>query len=115
MPRAASSSSLSHSAQVFEQQNHLVFLVGGAYSGAAPPRLLKARDSFGEFRAIARAMQRRIQNTGAQELGDELKFVGRQAGQEAAGLRFQRLIGTLNKGGYQRISHGRSPVGGEAY
>ncbi len=115
MPRAASSSSRSYSAQVFEQQNHLVFLVGGAYSGAVPSRLLKARDSFGEFRAIARTMHRRIQNTGAQELGNELKFVGRQTGQEAAGLRFQRPIGTLNKGGYQRISHGRSPVGGETH
>ena len=115
MPRAASSSSLSHGAQVFEQQNHLVLLIGGAHPGAVCPRLLKARDSFGELGAIARAVHRRIQNTGAQELGNELKFVGRQTGQEAPGLGFQRLIGTLNKGGYQRLSHGRSPVGGETY
>ena len=115
MPRAASSSSLSHGAQVFEQQNHLVFLVGRAHPGALCPRLLEARDSFGELRAIARAVHRRVQNTGAQKLGNELKFVGRQAGQEAPGLGFQRLIGTLNKGGYQRLSHGRSPVGGETY
>jgi hypothetical protein len=79
------------------------------------PRLLKARDPFGELRAIARAVHRRIQDTGAQEFGDELKFVGRQAGKEAPGLGFQRLIGTLNKGGYQRLSQGRSPVGGETY
>ena len=115
MPRAASSSSLSHGAQVFEQQDHLVFLVGGVRAGAVCPRLLEARDPFGDLRAIARAVHRRIQNTGAQELGNELKFVGRQAGQEAPGLGFQRLIGTLNKGGYQRLSHGRSPVGGETY
>jgi hypothetical protein len=90
-----------------------VFLVGRAH--AVCPRLLKPRDSAGKLRAIARTLHRRIQNTGAQELGNELKFVGRQTGQEAPGLRFQRLIGTLNKGGYQRISHGRSPVGGETY
>jgi hypothetical protein len=111
----ASCSSFSYGAQVFEQQNHLVFLVGGARPGAVFPRLLKARDSFGEFGAIARAFHRRIQNTGTQELGNELKFVGRQTGEEAPGLGFQRLIGRLNKGGYQRLSHGRSPVGGETY
>jgi hypothetical protein len=44
-----------------------------------------------------------------------LKFVGRQAGQKAAGFRFHGLISTRNKGGYQGISHGRSPVGEEAY
>src|SRR5260370_6233593 len=99
MRRAAWSSSRSYSAQVFEQQNHLVFLVGVAYSGAVPSRLLKARDSFGEFRAIARTMHRRIQNTGAQELGNELKFVGRQTGQEAAELHFPRANGTPHKGG----------------
>jgi hypothetical protein len=115
MPRPASSSSLSHSAQVLEQQDHFVFLVGGAQLGAVCPRLLKERDSFGELRAIARTVHRRIQDTGAQELGNELQFVGRQAGQEAPGPGFQRLIGTLNKGGYQRLSQGRSPVGGETY
>ena len=92
-----------------------MFLVGGAHSGAVCPRLLKTRDSFGELRAIASAVHRRVQNTGAQELGNELQFVGREAGQEAPGLGFQRLIGTLNKGGYQRVSQGRSPVGGETY
>jgi hypothetical protein len=77
--------------------------------------VLKSRDSFGEFRSIARATSLRFQNTGTQKLGDKLKFVGRQAGQKAAGLRFQALISTRNKGGYQGISHGRSPVGEEAY
>jgi hypothetical protein len=48
--------------------------------------MLKACDSFSELRAIARAVHRRIQDTGAQELGNELQFVGRQAGQEAPGL-----------------------------
>jgi hypothetical protein len=115
MPRAASSSSLSYGAQVFEQQDHLVFLVCGAHPGAVCPRLLKVRDPFGELGAIARAVHGRIENTRAQELGNELKLVRRQTGQEAPGLGFQRPIGTLNKGGYQRLSHGRSPVGGETY
>ena len=86
-PRAASSSSLSRGAQVFQQQDHLVLLVGSA-RGAVCPRLLKARDSFGELRAIARAVHRRIQNAGAQKFGDELQFVGGQPGQEAPGLDF---------------------------
>jgi hypothetical protein len=102
-------------AEVFEQQNHLQFLVSCVLPRAVCACVLKSRDSFGELRAIARATRLRFQNTGTQKLGDKLKFVGRQAGQKAAGFRFQGPISTRNKGGYQGISHGRSPVGEEAY
>jgi hypothetical protein len=81
-----------------------VFLVRAAHLGTIRPRPLKARDAFGELGAIARAVHRRIQNTGTQELCNELKFVGGQTRQEPPYFRFQRLIGALNKGGYQRLS-----------
>src|ERR1019366_10185569 len=80
---------------------------------SARPRLLKKRDPFRELRPIARATHLRFQNASAQKLGDKLEFVGRQAGQKAAGGRFKRLISTRNKGGDQGISHGRSPGGGD--
>src|SRR5258708_33636105 len=102
-------------AEVFEQQNHLEFEVWRTLPRAVCPHVLESRDSFGKFRAIARATRLRFQNTGTQKLGDKLKFVGRQASQKAAGFRFQGLISTRNKGGYQGMSHGRSPVGEEAY
>jgi hypothetical protein len=53
----------------------------------------------------------RIENTGAQEFGDELQFVTGQALHETAGPGFMRIIGTRNQSGYQSTSQGRTPVG----
>ena len=84
------------SAQVFEQQNHLVVLVFGAARGAARPSPLELRDPLGQFRAGAAAFFGGFQDARAEKLGNELKLVGREAHQEPPGLGFQRTISTRN-------------------
>jgi hypothetical protein len=56
-----------------------------------------------------------LQNAGAQIFGNELEFVGGQPEQEALGAELFRPIGTRNKGSYQRVSQGVSPVREEPY
>jgi len=56
-----------------------------------------------------------IEDTGAQEFGDELQFVRGQALHETAGLGFMRTNGTRNESGYQSTSQGRTPVGEKSY
>ncbi len=56
-----------------------------------------------------------LQETGTEELGDELKLVGGKAEQEAAGLKLYGILNTRNQRGYKRVAHGRSPVGENTY
>jgi len=59
-------------AQVFEQQDHLVFLVPAAAWRAG---LLVLRDAPGQLGAGTAGVRGRFQNAAAQKPGDELQFV----------------------------------------
>jgi len=86
--------------------------VGGHPAGG---RLLVAGDALGPLCARRAGLARGIENTGAQEFGDELQFVRGQALHETAGLGFMRTTGTRNESGYQSTSQGRTPVGEKPY
>jgi hypothetical protein len=102
-------------AQILEQQNHLMFPVGGPSLAAAVGRLLVAGNALGPLCPGCARIAPQVENAGAQKLRDELQFVGGQALDETAGLGSMGTIGTRNQGGYQSTSHGRSPVGEESY
>jgi hypothetical protein len=88
-------------AEIFAEHNHFQFEIGGDAWRLGP------WDADAEVFAF--------QNAGAKISGNELKFVGRQAKQETTSVQLLGPIGTRNKGGYQSVSHGRSPVGEEPY
>jgi hypothetical protein len=78
-------------AQIFEQHDHFVLLIGEARPRSAHTRALEAVELSGEIGAVAREP---FQDAGSQEFGDELQLVGGEALQETAGLGFQGRIST---------------------
>jgi len=89
-----------------------MFPVGGPPSGG---RVLVAGDAIGPLSPRRTGLARGIEDTGAQEFGDELQFVGGQSLHETPGLGFMRTIGTRNESGYQSTSQGRTPVCEKSY
>ena len=102
-------------AQVLQQNDHLMFLVGGATRMATSRRLLVARNPFSPLCPRSAGTDGRIENAGAQESSDELQLIRGQAPHETAGPGFMRTIGARNESGYQSTSHGRSPDGEKSY
>src|ERR1051326_4515770 len=102
-PRAA--------AQVFEQQNHLVFPVGR--SGAAlraVSRVFEGADAFGQLRAAALRGHAGFQNAGAEKIGNVLQFVRRHPPKKPLGMAAPALTYVCAKSTYQGSFHGAIPV-----
>jgi hypothetical protein len=70
-------------------------------------RLLIQRDAFDEARSRGLARMVLLENTRAQEPGNELKLVRRQTRQKPPGFHLKALICTRYQSGYKSISHYR--------
>jgi hypothetical protein len=99
-------------AQIFAQQDHLQFEIR---RNPWRSRIGNPAHPLGKFFPRAGTGSSALQYVPAQVSCDELKLVRGQTHQKASGEGFVRAIGTRNKGGYQTVSHGRSPVGEEPY
>src|SRR5581483_11929652 len=68
------------------------------------PRALKFDDTAGEFQPRPRGKLVRFENGSAEELGDKLQLIAREARQKAASLRLQWAFGTRGQSGNQDAS-----------
>jgi hypothetical protein len=87
----------SPAAQVFKQENHLVLLVRrhGAPDRKRTPRALKLLDAFRQKSTRRRTWIPRLQDGGSKEIGNKLKLVEGEAGEEIAGTNPVGRIGAF--------------------
>jgi hypothetical protein len=95
-------------AEVFEQQNHLVFLIAAA-AWWCTAHLLELRDTFGQIAPAGRGAAYGFEDAGAQKVCDILQFVGGKTQQEIPRLLLKALLGTCSNGGNQGRSQARTP------
>jgi hypothetical protein len=80
-------------AEEFQEEDHLVILVGGAGGGTV---LLELGDTGGQFGAGAAGLPVGFEDAGAEVLGDELELVGGEAVDKAPGAGAAARFGTGN-------------------
>lgn len=89
----------SGAAEKFQEQDHLVLLIGRTVSAAAAA-LLKFGHPSRELSARSLAPASRFQNARPEKLGDVLELVAGKTIQKCTGFGLQGSIGTRREGGY---------------